>query len=99
MRPIAINQGALRGARAELESACADLRAALEEVDHPREEFPWRDLLVAGVRGLVDDAGQVARRCGSIAGAIDDSVLDFDQLDVMVGRAAEVAARLDRVAP
>ena len=36
---------------------------------------------------------------GSIAGAIDDSVLDFDELDLMVGEAATVAARLAEVQP
>ena len=99
MRPIAINQRALRGAREELDSAREDLRAALSDVDHPADDFPWRDLLVEGVRSLVEDAEQVARRCSTIAGAIDDSVLDFDELDLMVGEAAQVAARLEQVKP
>ncbi|WP_224276325.1 hypothetical protein [Nocardioides lacusdianchii] len=99
MRPIAINQRALRGAREELDSAREDLRAALADVDHPADDFPWRDLLVEGVRSLVEDAEQVARRCRTIAGAIDDSVLDFDELDLMVGEAAQVAARLEQVKP
>lgn len=99
MRPIAINQRALRGAREELDSAREDLRAALSDVDHPADDFPWRDLLVEGVRSLVEDAEQVARRCRTIAGAIDDSVLDFDELDLMVGEAAQVAARLEQVKP
>lgn len=99
MRPIAINQRALRRAKEELDSAREDLRAALGDIDHPADDFPWRDLLVEGVRHLVDDAEQVARRCRSIAGAIDDSVIDFDELDVMVGEAAMVAARLDQVQP
>lgn len=99
MRPIAINQRALRGAREELDSACEDLRAALGDVEHPADDFPWRDLLVEGVRSLVEDAEQVARRCRTIAGAIDDSVLDFDELDLMVGEAAQVAARLEQVKP
>lgn len=99
MRPIAINQRALRGAREELDSAREDLRAALGDVEHPADDFPWRDLLVEGVRSLVEDAEQVARRCRTIAGAIDDSVLDFDELDLMVGEAAQVAARLEQVKP
>ena len=99
MRPIAINQRALRGAKEDLDSAREDLRSALGEVDHPADDFPWRDLLVEGVRSLVEDAEQVARRCRSIAGAIDDSVVDFDELDLMVGTAAQVAARLGEVAP
>lgn len=99
MRPIAINQRALRGAKEELDSAREDLRAALGDIDHPADDFPWRDLLVEGVRSLVDDAEQVARRCRSIAGAIDDSVIDFDELDLMVGEAATVAARLAEVKP
>lgn len=99
MRPIAINQRALRGAREELDSAREDLRAALGDVDHPADDFPWRDLLVEGVRSLVEDAEHVARRCRTIAGAIDDSVLDFDELDLMVGEAAQVAARLEQVKP
>ena len=99
MRPIAINQRALRGAQEELGSAREDLRAALGDVDHPADDFPWRDLLVEGVRSLVEDAEQVARRCRTIAGAIDDSVLDFDELDLMVGEAAQVAARLEQVKP
>ena len=99
MRPIAINQRALRGAREELDSAREDLRAALSDVDHPADDFPWRDLLVEGIRSLVEDAEQVARRCRTIAGAIDDSVLDFDELDLMVGEAAQVAARLEQVKP
>lgn len=99
MRPIAINQRALRGAQAELDSAREDLRAALAEVQHPADDFPWRDLLVEGVKGLLDDAEQVARTCRTVASAIDDSVLDFDELDVMVGQAAVVAAQLDQVQP
>ena len=99
MRPIAINQRALRGAREELDSAREAVRSALGDIDHPADDFPWRDLLVEGVRGLVDDAEQVARRCRSVAAAIDDSIIDFDELDLMVGEAATVAARLDRVQP
>jgi hypothetical protein len=99
MRPIAINQRALRGAKEELDSAREDLTAALGDIDHPADDFPWRDLLVEGVRSLIDDAEQVARRCRSIAGAIDDSVVDFDELDLMVGEAATVAARLAEVKP
>jgi len=99
MRPIAINQRALRGAKEELDSAREDLTAALGEIDHPADDFPWRDLVVEGVRSLVDDAEQVAKRCRTIATAIDDSVLDFDELDVMVGQAATFAAKLDEVKP
>ena len=99
MRPIAINQRALRGAKAELDSAREDLQSALAEIDHPADDFPWRDLLVEGVRSLVEDAEQVARRCRTVAAAIDDSVLDFDELDLMVGTAAQVAARLGEVTP
>lgn len=99
MRPIAINQRALRRAEEELDSAREDLRAALGDIDHPADDFPWRDLVVEGVRSLVEDAEQVARRCRTIAGAIDDSIIDFDELDVMVGEAATVAARLDQVQP
>ena len=99
MRPIAISQRALRGAREELDTAREALRAALGDIDHPADDFPWRDLVVEGVRSLVADAEQVARRCRGIAGAIDDSVLDFDELDVMVGEAATVAAKLAEVKP
>ncbi|MCY4728489.1 hypothetical protein NYO98_19565 [Nocardioides sp. STR2] len=99
MRPIAINQRALRGAREELDSAREDLRAALGDLHHPADDFPWRDLVVEGVRSLVDDAEQVATRCRTLAGAIDDSVVDFDELDLMVGQAATLAAGLDQVTP
>ncbi|NYE36633.1 hypothetical protein F4692_001766 [Nocardioides cavernae] len=99
MRPIAINQRALRGAKEELDSAREDLKAALGDVDHPADDFPWRDLMVEGVRSLVEDAEQVAKRCRSIASAIDDSIIDFDELDVMVGEAATFAAKLDQVKP
>ena len=99
MRPIAINQRALRGAKEELDSAREDLRSALGDVDHPADDFPWRDLVVEGVRSLVAEAEQVAARCRTLAGAIDDSIIDFDELDVMVGEAATVAARLDQVTP
>ena len=99
MRPIAINQQALRGAKAELDSAREDLRSALGEVDHPADDFPWRDLVVEGVRSLVEDAEQVATRCRHIAEAIDESVIDFDELDSMVEQAAQVALQLDQVKP
>ena len=98
-RPIAINQRALRGAQAELDSAREDLRSALGDIDHPADDFPWRDLMVEGVRSLVEDAEQVATRCRNIARAIDDSVIDFDELDSMVEQAAHVALQLDRVKP
>ena len=91
MRPIAINQRALRGAKGELDSAREDLRSALGDIDHPADDFPWRDLVVEGVRSLVDDAEQIATRCRTIAQAIDDSLVDFDELDSMVEQAAHVA--------
>ena len=99
MRPIAINQRALRGAKAELDSAREDLKAALADVDHPADDFPWRDLVVEGVRSLIDDAEQVAKKCRTLAGAVDDSIIDFDELDLMVGEAAQVALKLDQVDP
>lgn len=99
MRPIAINQRALRAAREELDSACEALQSALVDVHHPTDDFPWRDLMVEGVRSLVEDSEQIATRCRTIAGAIDDSIIDFDELDTMVGHAATVAARLDQVDP
>ena len=99
MRPIAINQRALRSAKEELDSAREDLRSALGDVDHPSDDFPWRDLVVEGVCSLMGDAEQISRKCRTIAAAIDDSIIDFDELDVMVGRAAQVAAQLDQVDP
>ena len=99
MRPIAINQRALRTAREELDSAREDLRAALGDISHPADDFPWRDLMVEGVRSLVDDAEQVAKKCRTLAGAVDDSIIDFDELDSMVGQAATFAAQLDQVKP
>lgn len=99
MRPIAINQRALRSAREELDSAREDLRSALGDIDHPTDDFPWRDLMVEGVRSLVDDAEVITRKCRTLSSAIDDSIIDFDELDVMVGQAAEVAAGLDQVSP
>ena len=99
MRPIAINQRALRAAKEELDSAREDLRSALGDIDHPADDFPWRDLLVEGVGSLVADAEQVAKSCHSLAGAVDDSIIDFDELDRMVGEAATLAAWLDRVTP
>ena len=99
MRPIAINQRALRGAKEELDSAREDLRSALGDIDHPADDFPWRDLVVEGVRSLVEDAEQVARRCRTVAGAIDDSVVDFDELDLMVGEAARSPRGSTEVTP
>jgi hypothetical protein len=97
MRPIAINQRALRGAKAELDSAREELRSALGDVDHPADDFPWRDLVVEGVRSLVEDADQIATCCRNIAQAIDDSVIDFDELESMVEQAAHVSLQLDEV--
>ena len=99
MRPIAINQRALRGAKEELDAAREDLRFALGDIDHPADDFPWRDLVVEGVRSLVQDAEAITRKCRAISAAIDDSIIDFDELDLMVGEAAQVAARLDQVQP
>jgi hypothetical protein len=99
MRPIAINQRALRSAKADLDTAREELRSALGDMDHPADDFPWRDLVVEGVRSLLQDAEQVARKCRTIASAIDDSVLDFDELDSMVEQAAHVALQLDQVRP
>ena len=99
MRPIAINQRALRTAKEELDSAREALQSALGDVQHPADDFPWRDLMVEGVHSLIADSEQIARRCCNVAGAIDDSMVDFDELDVMVGQAATVAAELDQVDP
>ena len=99
MRPIAINQRALRTAKEELDTAREALRSALGDVDHPADDFPWRDLMVEGVRSLVDDAQEITKKCRNVASAIDDSIIDFDELDLMVGQAAQVAAKLDEVNP
>ncbi len=99
MRPIAINQRALRNAKDELDSAREALLSSLGDIHHPADDFPWRDLLVEGVRSLIEDSEQIATRCRNVAGAIDDSIIDFDELDIMVGQAAQVAARLDQVDP
>jgi hypothetical protein len=99
MRPITIDQRALRGAQQELDSAREGLTRALDAVDHPADDFPWRDLLVEGVRSLVEEAEQVAGRCRRISSAVDESVRDFDELDLMVGEAATAAARLAEVKP
>lgn len=99
MRPIAINQRALRTAKEDLDTAREALRSALGDVDHPADDFPWRDLVVEGVRTLVDDAQEITKKCRNVASAIDDSIIDFDELDLMVGQAAQVAARLDEVNP
>ena len=99
MRPIAINQRALRTAKEELDSAREDLRSALGDIDHPADDFPWRDLVVEGVRSLVQDAEVITRKCRAISAAIDDSIIDFDELDLMVGEAAQVALKLDQVDP
>jgi hypothetical protein len=97
MRPIAINQRALRTAKEELDSAREQLKSSLGDVNHPADDFPWRDLMVEGVRSLVEDAEEIVKRCRNIATAIDDSIIDFDELDVMVGEAAAVATKLDQV--
>jgi hypothetical protein len=99
MRPIAINQRALRTAKEELDSAREQLTASLGDIDHPTDDFPWRDLVVEGVRSLVHDAGVVTTKCRTVAAAIDDSIIDFDELDLMVGEAAQVALELERVDP
>ena len=99
MRPIAINQRALRTAKEGPDSAREELQPALGDVHHPADDFPWRDLVVEGVRSLIEDSGQIATRCRTIAAAIDDSIVDFDELEVMVGQAATVAAKLDQVDP
>ena len=99
MRPIAINQRALRGAKEDLDSAREDLRSALGDIDHPADDFPWRDLMVEGVRSLVDYAEVITKKCRNISTAIDDSIIDLDELDSMVGQAATFAAELDQVKP
>ena len=99
MRPIAINQPALRTAKEELDSARDALKAALGDLDHPADDFPWRDLVVEGVRSLVEDAEVITQKCRNISTAIDDSIIDFDELDLMVGEAARVALELDQVDP
>ena len=63
MRPIAINQRALRTAKEELDSAREALQSALGDVQHPPDDFPWRDLMVEGVHSLIADSEQIAKRC------------------------------------
>ena len=62
MRPIAINQRALRTAKEGLDSTREELQPALGDVHHPADDFPLRDLVVEGVRSLIEDAGQIATR-------------------------------------
>lgn len=95
MRPIAIDQQALRGVQRDLESARDEISAAIDDVRHPAGDFPQRDLLVEGVRELLDDALTVVRACSRLSNGIDDSVLDFDGLDGFIATAAAV----DRVDP
>lgn len=95
MRPIAIHQTALRAAQRELEQARDDLTSAVAAVQHPADDFPKRDLLVEGVRTLLEGATTVARQCRGLASGLDDSIVDFDDLDGFIA----TAAAIDKVEP
>lgn len=97
MREIYIDRGELRRTRNALDSAREELKGALGDLDHPGDDFPQRDLMIEGVRSLVEDAEEIAHRCRNIATAIEDSMSDFELLDVGVGQAAHVAMQLDQV--
>ena len=94
MRPIVIQRHRLRSAQQDLESAAADITAAVERVEPPASPYPWHLLVEEGVRRLVDDARVTAGACTRVAGAVHDSVSDFDDLDGYVA----ITAQLDQVA-
>ncbi len=92
-----INHRALSIAKEELDSARDELKSALGEIEHPADDFPWRNLLVEGVRSLVEDSEQIAKRCRNIAAAIDDSTHDFTGLDDQIAMSAQLAAKVGEV--
>ena len=93
MRPIVIQRRRLRGVQQDLESAAEDLTSAVERVDAPTADYPWHRLVEEGVRLLLDDTRLMAKKCRSVAGAVHDSMTDFDELDGYVS----VVAQIDQV--
>ena len=93
MRPIVIQRHRLRAAQHDLESAAADITAAVDRVEAPSADYPWHLLVEEGVRLLLDDARLMAKKCTRVAGAVHDSMTDFDELDGYVALAAQVDPR------
>ena len=95
MRPIVIQRHRLRTAQHDLESAAADITTAVDRVEAPAADYPWHLLVEEGVRLLLDDARLMAKKCTRVAGAVHDSMTDFDELDGYVALTAQV----DQVSP
>ncbi len=90
MRPIVIQRHRLRSAQQDLESAATDIAAAAERVEAPAADYPWHRLVEEGVRLLLEDARLMAEKCTRVAGAVHDSMVDFDELDGHVAMTAQV---------
>ena len=92
MRPIVIQRRLLQATQQDLESAAEDVTTAVGRVEAPSGDYPWHLLVDEGVRVLLEEARQTARRARRVAAGISDSVVDFDELDGYVALAAEVDA-------
>lgn len=93
MRHMSVNVNALRGTKRDLDSARDDILKALSDVHHPEDDFPFRDLMVRGVRALGDDAELAAKRCRRIRDGIQDALDDMEELDRHLHDAATRTAR------
>lgn len=92
MRPIVVQRRMLQTSQQDLESAAEDITTAVGRVEAPAEDYPWHLLVDEGVRVLLEEARSTARRCRRVAASIQDSVVDFDELDGYIALTAEVDA-------
>lgn len=95
MRPIVIQQRRLLAAEQELLAAAEEITSVVDRVEPPAADYPWHRLVEEGVRVLLEDTRLMARKCTRVAGALHDSVADFDELDDYVA----ITAQLDQVTP
>jgi hypothetical protein len=95
MRPIVIQRRRLQAAQQDLVSAGEEITSAVERVDPPAADYPWHRLVEEGVRTLLEDSRLMAYKCHRVAGAVQDSLTDFGELDGYVA----MVAQLDQVSP
>lgn len=88
MRPLALEPRLIRGILRDLESAADELATAADRVGAPQHGYPWHGLVERGVAVLLRDAAELVVASRRLTGRAEDSLRDFEELDVHVAESA-----------
>lgn len=88
MRPLALEPRLIRHIVRDMESAHEELAAAAARVEAPQHAYPWHGLVERGVAALLRDADELVEACRRLTGRLEDSLVDFEEVDGHIGDAA-----------